>query len=247
MEAYLILFITALLVHTLKAGRLYIILYGEDIGRRKYLETYCMTAPVSILIPFKLGEFFRMFAFGRVMRNYLKGTIIILFDRFMDTLALLTIIICKIIFFNGKMDSLTWFFVAFLVLLLAVYMLFPGTAKYWKSFFLASTATPRKLKALGWIEFSASIYREIREICRGRGAILYGLSLLAWGVEVSGLMLQTNGSAAGQQIVNRYLSAAIGNGSSVELQRFIIASVALLAATWIILKITGFVIKRRNR
>lgn len=247
MEANLFLIITVLLVHILKSSRLYIILYGEKISRRKYLETYCMTTPVSILIPFKLGEFFRMFAYGRAIGNYLKGVIIILLDRFMDTLALLTIIIAKIVFFNGRMDSLTWFFVFFLVLLLVVYTLFPKTIMYWKNFFLTSSATPRKLKALKWIELSISIYTEIRTICQGRGAILYGLSLLAWGIEVSGLMLQVSGAAAGQQVVSRYLSAAIGSGSSIELQRFVIASVILLAATWIVLKIIDFIMKKRSR
>ena len=117
--------------------------------------------------------------------------------------------------------------------------MFPETIKYWKKMFLTLKATPGKLKALEWIEVSIHVFREFEEVCKGRGILMYALSVLAWVVEIGGLMIQTKGIARGEvNIVNGYLLAAIGGGMSIELRRFVIASVVFLLLIWLL--INGF-------
>lgn len=98
----LILIFTALLVHVLKAGRLYLALYGTRRKLRTYLKKYCIVTPVTIILPFKIGELFRMHYYGSQIGNVLKGIVIIFLDRFMDTLALVTTIL-----FNGLVYFVT--------------------------------------------------------------------------------------------------------------------------------------------
>lgn len=246
MRNYCILVVSVLLVHTIKATRLYLALYGADISRAKFLETYCLATPVSLLVPFKLGELFRMYSYGRLLGDYMKGIIIILLDRFMDTLALVTIILIGVVFFNTGMTPLAWFFVGFLLLLSIVYMVFPGTARYWKKLFITLDASPGKIKILEKIELSTNIYHEIEEVCRGRGVLLYGLSLLAWSIELCGLLLQSGRAFMNIQLMNRYLFAAIGGASLDELRRFVIVSVALLLLVLVILVFSNYINKRLN-
>ena len=158
MKDYCILIISVVLVHAIKASRLYLALYGAKMSRKEFIETYCLATPVSLFIPYKLGELFRMYSYGRLLRDYMKGAIIILLDRFMDTLALVTIILGGVVFFNARMTALAWFFVAFLFILVVIYLLFPETARYWKRLFLTSDATVGKLKMLEDIELITHIY-----------------------------------------------------------------------------------------
>ena len=104
--------ITVILVHVIKAGRLYLALYGSEIAFITYLNTYCKVTPVSIMLPFKLGELFRMYCYGQLLGNNLKGVVIILFDRFMDTTALMTAILLVWIFICIYVSGFSDFYTA---------------------------------------------------------------------------------------------------------------------------------------
>ena len=75
MKNYCLLVMTVLFVHMIKAARLYLALYGTDVSRKNFLETYCLTTPFSILIPFKLGELLRMYSYGNLIGDHLKGVV----------------------------------------------------------------------------------------------------------------------------------------------------------------------------
>lgn len=245
MKNYCLLVMTVLFVHMIKAARLYLALYGTDVSRKNFLETYCLTTPFSILIPFKLGELLRMYSYGNLIGDHLKGVVIILLDRFMDTLALMSILIGGIRFYRSEVSLLVWLFACFLFIILLLYLIFPGAAGYWKKYLLTARATPGKIRLLESLEISIHVFKEAKEICKGKGTLLYAMSLLAWGTEIGGIILQSNGKSDAPPLVNRYLTAAIGGGSSVELQRFVVVSVILLLIAWIALKIS-YIIKKRK-
>ena len=90
-EYLLILFLTVALVYSLKAFRFYFLLVGEGISILKYLRVFARTTFVNIALPFKCGELYRFYAFGRLTKNYAKGFSIVLLDRFIDTVSLLCI------------------------------------------------------------------------------------------------------------------------------------------------------------
>ena len=118
-------------VHTIKALRLYITLLGTNIDRVEYIKTYCKVTPISILFPFKLGEIFRIYSYGYLINNYLKSTVIILLDRFMDTIALLSIIIFIFVFKGGQLSFLVYLLIFFSIFLLFFYNIFINMYIFW--------------------------------------------------------------------------------------------------------------------
>lgn len=72
-ETLLVMAVTVIIVHSVKAGRLYLSLYGSDMDFHTHLKIYCKVIPVSVIFPLKLGEFFRMYCYGRQLENVLKG------------------------------------------------------------------------------------------------------------------------------------------------------------------------------
>ena len=65
----LVIVLTALLVHVLKATRLFLALYGQKISISEHLALYCKVTPVSMVLPYKVGEFYRMYAYGTHLKS----------------------------------------------------------------------------------------------------------------------------------------------------------------------------------
>ncbi len=232
----LILFVTVFLVHLLKGLRLYIGLYGENMQLLPYVKTYCKVTPVSMLLPFKLGEFFRMFCYGILIENPLKGIVIILLDRFMDTAALVCALLFVLFTRGVQATLLGYFLAAFLVLVAVLYFSFPGIYRFWNRSLLHARATETRLSLLRLLDTANRIYKEAESVVHGRGMILFFLSLLAWGAEIGGLLiLQGAADTVGLQVLS-YLQAAAGSGGSDALDRFVALGVVFLIVIYLAVK-----------
>lgn len=234
----LVILLTALLVHALKSARLFLALYGQKISISEHLTLYCKVTPVSMVLPYKVGEFYRMYAYGSHLHSGLKGIIVILLDRFMDTAALVTMLLLAVFFYDSSVTPLVLVLFIFLVLLVLLYRAFPGARKFWKHYFLSKKATPRRMAALRWLESMQRVYEEAAVVTRGRGILLYVLSFLAWGVEIGSILLQTRlflGGSAGATM-SAYLNSAMSGHPSEPLLQFIFISVILLVLLFAVIQ-----------
>lgn len=220
-EGLLSLTITVFIVYIIKAIRLFFALYGSELGIRKYLETYCKVTLVNIILPYKLGEFFRMYCYGAEINNYSKGIIIICLDRFMDTAALCTMML----FWWSVQDGgiLIFIMLSVLLFLTLLYFSFPSSYQFWCKYLLEAKASERKIQILKKLKALKKLYLEVQSIVKGRGFILYFLSLLAWIIEVG---MQRHDISA-------YLFSVI-NGSSSQ---FVLVSVIELLLVYMLIKL----------
>lgn len=244
-----ILTITAILVHIVKASRLYLALYGTGVEGINFIKTYCKVTPVSIILPFKVGEFFRMYCYGELIGSALKGIVIILFDRFMDTAALVSVIVFIWLLNGGKIDFLVYLLIVFLIFSLIIYFVFPSVYKFWTKYLLRTKASQQKLGALKTLQKINAIYCEIENVARGRGIILYIMSIIAWGCEIGSLYVlgRIMGTNRIDNEVFRYLNSAMSGSQSIELRRFIAISVILLITTYIVIKVTKTFWEKRRK
>lgn len=234
----LVLIGTTILVHVVKAGRLYLALYGTGIGLTAHLKTYCKVIPVSIVFPYKIGEFFRMYCYGTQLGNPLTGIVIILFDRFVDTAALVTAILLVWLLSGGQVTSLVYVLLLFLAFVLFVYGVFPKVCMFWKRYLLKAKATENNLAVLAMLERAGTLYHVVENAVVGRGIILYFMSLTAWGVEIGSVALlnrMQNGKTADTVIAN-YLTSAMSGNQDARLRQFIFVSVILLTAVYLVIK-----------
>lgn len=229
---------TVLAVHFLKAFRLYLALYGSNISASSYAKIYCKVTPVSILMPVKLGELFRMYCYGHQINNILKGVVTVLLDRFMDTIALVTMIIAMWIYSGERIIPIVYLLLVFLIAVILIFIIFPGLYSYWKKYLLRANATPRKIRFLLYLDKMNMVYDEIVNVSKGRGIILYALSLLAWITEIGSIVLMNGfGEKTGlSQKISEYLRSALSGNQSVELKRFILISVVLMIVIYVLVK-----------
>ena len=169
----------------------------------------------------------------------LRGIIIVLLDRFIDTAALLTILVAMLIWEGGRLTALVYILIAFILLLLFIFFAFPATYLYWKKYLLRADATVAKNKMLRTLAYLNRIYREVENVIKGRGGLLYLLSIIAWAIEIGGVCiikrLQEDQGALGEKIL-QYLSSALTGNQVVEMRQFVFISIVLLIAIYVFVK-----------
>ncbi len=92
--------------------------------------------------------------------------------------------------------------------------------------------------ALKALEGFHRIYEEVSVVTSGRGILLYVLSILAWGVEIGSIVLQTKlffGGAVADTM-SAYLASAMSGDPSVPLRQFIFISVILLLVLFCVIQ-----------
>ncbi len=232
------LLITVLCVHFIKCLRLYLVLHKTGIPLLTHIKTYCKVTPVSVIFPFKFGELFRIYCYGYVIKNYVKSTLIILLDRFMDTAALLTIIIF-VLLNGGHLTIFIYLLFLFLIFLFLIYKNFSKFYEFWKDYCLSSKAEPIKLEILKYLEVLSGLYNGLRDIVHGSGFVLYLLSVLAWIIEILNLtllMFPNNGDDS-DNIITEYLLGALNLNQSQELYLFILFSSVVCITAYISFKL----------
>jgi len=241
--------VTVVIVHFLKSIRLYFALFGANLSFSNYMKIYCKVTPVSVILPFKVGELFRMYCYGIQTGKMLKGIVTVILDRFMDTIALLAMILAVLAIHGGAIPSLVYVLIGFIVCALIVYIIFPGVYKYWIKYFLRADATPKKNWALKWLGKLNLVYTEISNVTKGRGIILFLLSLLAWSVEIGSVSLLCNlrgESGIVSSKISEYLSSALSSSQTTELKQFIFISVILLMFIYVVLKFIEVALRERD-
>ena len=230
-----IVLITMATVLAIKYLRIYFIFYGLNIKNSQYVKLFSKTTFVNLLIPFKLGDFFRAYCYGYAIENYVQGFCYIILDRFMDTLALVTVLGCLSIIGVSKIPLLLFAMIAFLAALIVLYITFPALYKYWNMYFLKFNATKRKLWVLSVINKLNKVYGILKEHIRGKGIILYVLSLTAWLIEGMGfwLIVHNGNLVSGSFSLFEYLSAALGMGVSKEQELSLIACIIISVFAYI--------------
>lgn len=199
-------------VYLVKMLRLYIALSGTKVPFWRHVLLFFKTAPVSILLPFKLGDVYRMYCYGYYIRDYIRSTVTVLLDRFVDTLALLTVI-AFVFFHHGESSPLFLsLLILFLVFLLTLYFAFPTFYAYWNKYLIECEAHRYTIVMLECLASFKNVYQSIRSVIKGRFLTLYFLSLIAWLAELGcmSVVMIASGLSLDTGMVIRYLESALG-------------------------------------
>lgn len=204
---FISIFFVALSVHLIKALRLYIILFERRFKKLEYVHQYAKTAIVNLFLPFKSGEIYRGLCFGELIGSYAQGYIVVIFDRFVDTLALITIVVCWGLFVGFEITTTYIILLIFLLAMIIIYGMFEPLYRYWNHFLIFNKKSEHTLKGLNFLATCNKAFRQIRHVVKGRFILLYFLSLIAWGIEIGSICIAIHGvSKAG---ISTYLTGIL--------------------------------------
>ena len=180
-----LMFSYLLLVHVLKFLRLYFIILEEKVPLGEAVRLYVKTTLVGILIPFKLGEIFKMYCVGYKIGNYRKGVAVILVEKFFDAVMILASIIFSLAIggVSVSVGYLAVLLLVFIITMIALYCLFEPTYLYLNRFFITKSKGRKSLVSLRVLERIRIAYNDAKNMLKGRQLIVLMLSMACWALE----------------------------------------------------------------
>ncbi len=234
----------AIFVHMIKALRTYVLLFGNRSRMTGYIHLYARTTFVNLLLPYKIGEIYRGYRLGKFLSSPVQGYMVMLADRFVDTLALMTIVVASALTAGVEMTLSYGVFMLFLGLLILAYHAFPPLSQFWGHLLIYNKSSENTLRALRFLQMGEKAYLHIDRIFRGRFLILYLLSLLAWGIEIGGLLMI--GEMFSSVRLGRYLSDVMAGHMNMDNLFYMLACLLLSVAVDGVSCITARVRRRKG-
>lgn len=239
---FLIMFI---MIHFIKIFRFYLIIMKERMSALSFVKLYIKTTFVNIIMPYKIGEVFRLYCYGYYLNNYKKSFFSIIVERFFDICALLTILIPIEIYILGKLSWLTIILVICSVILLTFYKIYSSFYTFMNRFLIINLSTKTSIRTLKTIEIVYDGINDVKELIMGRSILIYFLSLISWSLEyvMFKLIAKIIGHPFNTEIFSQYLNALLGKGSSDIISVYTISSSMVLGL--IMLCIYFFLVKEK--
>lgn len=179
----LTLVILFIVLHVLKFIRIYFILLEEKISLKRRIKIYIKTTFVSSILPYKTGELFKMYSYGKEIENYSKGIISVLIDKFFDAVILCLILVPYGMIKQGGISTLSYILLIFIIVIAIIYLSFESTYYYLNKYFIIQSKSKKSLVVLNILEKLKDIYLSAKDLITGRQIILLGLTAIIWAVE----------------------------------------------------------------
>lgn len=172
------------LVHLFKMIRLYLVLMQQRIPFGQFLLLYFRTTLVNLIVPFKLGEIYRIEEIARKTRVWQVGILSVVVDRFFDTLALLVLLVPADYIASKRISSLSAIFFIVLFVAVVLYIAIPSSYSYLNQYLIMRKSSVRTMGALKTLDIIKSWYDYTKDLISGRYMLILIASFLGWIAEI---------------------------------------------------------------
>jgi len=176
------------LAHLFKFTRVWLVLMEEKkLSLFEVFFLYARTTLVNLIIPFKLGEIYRIAVVKKVTGAIKTGVLLVLVDRFFDTMALLILTLPFMIFFGNGADPVILALSGGLLAVLAFYLFYAPSYRYLNKYLIMTKRSGRALFTLEALDRANEWYIFLQKLIRGRSPLILLSSLLGWIMEFAAL------------------------------------------------------------
>lgn len=248
----ILLFIAVLLgfalVHVIKMMRMYLVVMEQSVPFKRFVPAYLRTTLVNLIIPFKLGEIYRIGVFSRITGSFNVGFFSVLVDRFFDTLALVAIILPYQILSGKGVSVPVILLTVFLLLVVFAYLMFPSSYKYLNRYIIMNRVSKSSMAALRGLEKVHDWYLYVRALVTGRYGLMVLFSFAAWIFEMLVLVgigrffgIDFSVSAFGE-----YISSILSPVAMPIERVYTVCSIVIIAIATIVFTVIYLVSKKKE-
>ena len=173
-----------LAVHLFKMARLYLVLMEHKISFGRFVLLYIRTTFINLIIPFKLGEVYRVEEIARETKVWQVGLLSVLVDRYFDMTALLCLLVPFDLFYRKALSPITIVLLVVIVVVALLYMAIPSSYAYMNRYLIVKKSSARSMAALRGLDVVKKWYDFTKNLVTGRYALIVLASLLGWISEV---------------------------------------------------------------
>jgi hypothetical protein len=203
------------MLHMLKLVRYYLILSESHISIYEFAKLYIRFSLVNILIPKKLGEFYKVYAIARKCGDYKVALLSVFTQIYFDLISVSLIMMISFAIYRRVDAPVIVMFLLAVATVFLVYMIFPSTYKYLNNYFMVKSSKKRDVYALDLLSRANGLYRQELSILKGKGGIILINSLAIWLVEY---------------VVFFFIAGVIGVGYNLETFSSYIGNIFVLEA-----------------
>ncbi|MBO4905144.1 MAG: flippase-like domain-containing protein [Lachnospiraceae bacterium] len=235
-------------VHVIKLMRMYLIVLEQKISFDRFVPAYLRTTLVNLIVPYKLGEIYRIAVFSRISGGFTTGFFSVLVDRFFDTLALVLILMPYQLLISGTVTVPTIMLFVFEIAVLAAYHVFPPSYEFLNRYIITSRDSKRSMMALAALEKINIWYEYVKMLVTGRYGILLLFSLAAWMLEIAvlGAFTRLLGKPFSVSDFGVYIESIVSGSSYETKYLYTIFSVIVVAAATLVFTVRYLAYKRRS-
>ncbi len=221
--------------------RLYLVFLDDKLSFWEFLLTYIRGTAFSIITPFKLGEIYKCGLFGKLINSYSRGFILIVVDRFFDTVILSLVLLPYVITNSNSVVSVLSILVV--ITLLVLFIVFDESYKYLNNFLVLNSKTDRGVKTLYYLEKLKDNYDYIYKVINGKALLMLIMSVLAWSFEVLAFMVFSSKAKIEFSYIH-FIENINSNFTSIQKNDYMIYCVISLVLIYIV--VLGKGIYERN-
>ncbi len=235
-------------VHLIKMMRMYLIVMDRKISFDRYVPAYLRTTLVNLIIPYKLGELYRIGEFTRISGGFKTGFFSVLIDRFFDTLALVVILLPYQLFISRQVTVPTLLLAVFEAVVLVAYRVFPPTYAFLNRYIITTRESKRSMLALAALEHVNGWYEYAKELVTGRYGILMLFSLAAWLLEMAVLAGFSNIISHSFNVSDfgAYIESIVSGTRYETKDIYTLASAVVIAALAVVFTVRYMVVANRS-
>ena len=234
----LLLVCGVLAVHLFKMARLYLVLMEHKISFGRFVLLYIRTTFINLIIPFKLGEVYRVEEIARETRVWQGGVLSVLVDRYFDLTALLILLVPFDLFYRKALSPITIVLLVGVLILALLYLAIPSSYAYMNHYLIVKKSSARSMAALRGLDVVKKWYDFTKNLVTGRYAMIVFSSLLGWASEVVALKALATVSKGNFDLGDfaSYIEAIFMNGDSLILSTY----TGITATAFLVLTILGY-------
>jgi hypothetical protein len=225
--------------HVLRAARLAVLAAPAlNMHVRTVVLLHFHTAPVSFIVPFKLGELYRWQQLAWLSRNPGGSLLIMLLDRMLDALVLL-LALAVVAGVSGRMAPGAMLIAGLLALAtmlgLFVVLVAPGCLEALQAYILQNHSAPRARRVLRIVDASRLAVSSARGRLQGNFMLLLFISAVIWVIESGMLVLlaqQVSGSFL-PSLLARTMFPQVTDGTPLQVTSlYMLACLLTLLPLW---------------
>lgn len=186
----ILILLIILIVLSLKFLRMYLILLEEKLSIKRFIKVYIKSVFATVCIPFKLGEFFRMYCYAYEVKSVKKGIISVIIDRYFDTIALILILVPMEIYITNGLSLISIMLSLFIGIITILYLSLMPMINYLNKFIVLNVFSEKGIRILKFLDKLEGVYLECEKLINGKIVVLLMLfSCTAWILEYIAIYL----------------------------------------------------------
>lgn len=211
-----------LCAHFLRVARLSLLIENASIGLRQICLVHLYTAAVSLILPFKLGEAYRVAELGILLRQSGRALLLVWIERAFDIGLICLMLLFTAFFHPAAMDMMQPLIVislAFTFTTLVAFGVLPENLRRLTLYVIRRYNSDRALSVLRLIDAIQGFIDQGRRLVRGKVLTVFAMSLGIWILELqvfatflSAVDLPIKSLVAGLQVYLSNVSLSGGYG-----------------------------------